>query len=444
MIAKAVIFMRRIVVQHTPSLNGTVTVPGSKNSSLALLAAACLADEPVVLHGIPRISDIDVFFRIAADIGAVIHRQEEDAVYIDPRSIHSASIDPVNAGAFRTAYYFAGALLAKFGKVTVGYPGGDDFVSRPIDQHVKALEAMGARFTYYADYYEVEATELRGADIYFDTITSGGTINAMLAASRARGRTILRNAARDPEVVDTANMLVQMGAKIRGAGTDMIRIEGVPYLIGCQYTAIPDRLIAGSFLIAAGATGGVITVNDIIPEHLGCCIAKLREIGLHLESTDNSVTAFGSGKLKAVRVRTGMYPGFPTDLQQPLTALLTQASGRSLIADRVYPRRFHHAAQLSRMGANIEVRSGIATIKGGTVLQGTTVHASDVRAGICLLIAGLTAEGTTSIAGVHHIERGYEDIVASFRALGANVREDNNIGDVGSVGEVDPKTNAAG
>ncbi|CAM3872375.1 UDP-N-acetylglucosamine 1-carboxyvinyltransferase [Cohnella lubricantis] len=416
--------MRRIVVNRTPSLHGAITVPGSKNSSLALLAAACLADEPVVLHGIPRISDIEIFFRIAADIGAVIHRDENDAVYIDPRNIHSASIDPINAGAFRTAYYFAGALLAKFGKVSVGYPGGDDFVSRPIDQHVKALEAMGASFANYTDYYEVEASELRGADIYFDTITSGGTINAMLAASRARGRTILRNAARDPEVVDTANMLIQMGARIRGAGTDMIRIEGVPYLVGCQYTAIPDRLIAGSFLIAAGATGGVVTVKDVIPEHLDSCLAKLSEIGLQVETSESTVTVIGDGKLKATRVRTGMYPGFPTDLQQPLTALLTQASGRSLIADRVYPKRFHHAAQLSRMGANIEVRSGVATIKGGAPLRGAAVHASDVRAGICLLIAGLVADGTTTIAGVQHIERGYENIVSSFQALGASVCEE--------------------
>lgn len=425
--------MRRIVVQHTPPLYGTVTVPGSKNSSLALLAAACLADEPVVLHGIPRISDIEVLFRIAADIGVAIHRQEGDAVYLDPRGIHSASIDPINAGAFRTAYYFAGALLAKFGKVSIGYPGGDDFVSRPIDQHVKALEAMGARFTHYADYYEVEAAELRGADIYFDTITSGGTINALLAASRARGRTVLRNAAKDPEVVDTANMLIQMGAKIRGAGSDTIRIDGVPYLVGCRYTAIPDRLIAGSFLIAAGATGGAVTVTDVIPEHLGSSIAKLREIGLHIETSESSITAFGGGKLKAARVRTGMYPGFPTDLQQPLTALLTQASGRSIVADRVYPGRFHHVAQLNRMGANIEARSGVATIRGGHALTGAAVHASDVRAGICLLIAGLTAEGATSITGVHHIERGYENIAASFRALGANVREDESAGEAGTL-----------
>ncbi|RKP58122.1 UDP-N-acetylglucosamine 1-carboxyvinyltransferase [Cohnella endophytica] len=413
--------MKRIVVQPSHSLNGIVAIPGSKNSSLALMAAACLADEPVILHGIPRITDLDVFFNIGEEIGIDIKRNDDQAVVIDSRGIHSTAIDPHKASAFRTTYYFVGALLGKYGNVSLGYPGGDNFVSRPIDQHIKALEAMGARFTFHAEYYDVETSGLHGADIYFDTISSGATINALLAAARAKGKTILRQAARDPEVVDTANLLIQMGARIRGAGSDTITIEGVQHLRGCTYTAIPDRLIAGSFLIAAGATGGAVTVTDIIPEHLGSCIAKLSEIGLHIESTDNSVTAFAHGKLRATRVRTSMYPGFPTDLQQPLTALLTQIPGRSIVADRIYPRRFQHVAQLNRMNADIEVRSGVAVIKGGTPLRGAFVHASDVRAGICLLIAGLAAEGATSITGISHIERGYENIVESFRSIGATL-----------------------
>ncbi|MFC5648847.1 UDP-N-acetylglucosamine 1-carboxyvinyltransferase [Paenibacillus solisilvae] len=415
--------MKWLQVERSTSLSGNVKIPGSKNSSLALLAASCLSDEPVRLAGIPEIADFGVICKIAEEMDIRMLRESSGDVFIDPSHVRQASIDPLKASMFRTAYYFVGALLAKCGKVTLGYPGGDDFVSRPIDQHIKALKAMGADFHFHQDYYEVAVKELRGADIYFDMITSGATINIMLAAVRAKGTTVLRNAAQDPEVVDTANLLNQMGAKISGAGTDTIRIEGVRHLRGCSYTVIPDRLIAGAFLIAAGVTGGTITVEDVIPEHLGACIAKLNEIGLQIELSANnqSITAFSTGKLKATRVRTAMYPGFATDLQQPLTALLTQAPGKSIISDRVYPKRFNHVLQLRRMGADIDLRSGTAFIKGGVPLHGNLVHATDIRAGICLLLAGLAAEGVTKITGVQHIERGYENIVATFRSLGAKI-----------------------
>ncbi|UVI29086.1 UDP-N-acetylglucosamine 1-carboxyvinyltransferase [Paenibacillus spongiae] len=421
--------MKWIEVERSSGLNGTVKIPGSKNSSLALLAAACLSDEPVRLAGIPEIADFKVICQIAEDIGIQMYRESTGLVYIDPRHIHSASIDPRKSSMFRTAYYFVGALLAKCGKVSVGYPGGDDFVKRPIDQHIKAFESMGAAFTYHQDYYEAEARELKGADIYFDTITSGATINSILAAVRAKGQTVLRNAARDPEVVDTAIMLNQMGARITGAGTDTIRIEGVRNLRGCTYTVIPDRLIAGAFLISAGVTGGSVTVEDVIPEHLNSCIAKLKEIGLHIETTPNTITAQSTGALRATRVRTAMYPGFATDLQQPLTALLTQAPGKSIVSDRIYPKRFNHVYQLRRMGADIDLRAGTAFIKGGAPLRGNLVHATDIRAGICLLLAGLAADGKTSITGIQHFERGYEHIVEDFRSLGAKIgQHDSNDG----------------
>jgi UDP-N-acetylglucosamine 1-carboxyvinyltransferase len=413
--------MKQINVEHTEQLNGTVKIPGSKNSSLALLAAACLADEPVTLLGIPSISDYEVVSQLGAELGAHYSRGADGEVHIDPRSIRHTCLDPKKSSTFRTAYYFVGALLAKYGKVTVGYPGGDDFVSRPIDQHIKALQRLGAVFTFHQDYYEVEARELRGASIYFDTITMGATINSILAAVRAKGRTTLKNAARDPEVIDTANLLNLMGARISGAGTDTIRIEGVPHLRGCTYTVIPDRLIAGAFIIAAGVTGGTITVQDVIPEHLGTCISKLQEVGVEIITHDHSITAHSYGNIKATRLRTGMYPGFATDLQQPFTALLTQAAGKSIINEKIYPNRFNHIYPLKRMGADIEVRSGIAFIKGNAQLKGALVHASDIRAGICLLLAGLAAEGTTRIHGVHHIERGYEDAVAAFTSLGAKI-----------------------
>ena len=413
--------VRSIVVEHTERLNGTVRIPGSKNSSLALMAAACLADEPVTLLGIPYIADFRIVRDLCLGIGAQFVRKADGSVYIDPRPIHQTCLDPKQSSAIRTAYYFVGALLAKFGKVTVGYPGGDDFVSRPIDQHIKALQQLGAKFTFHEDYYEVEARELKGTTIYFDTVTSGGTINSILAAVRAKGRTVLQNAARDPEVTDTANFLNQMGAKIYGAGTDTIRIEGVSHLHGCTYSVIPDRLIAGTFLIAAGVTGGTVTVQDVIPEHLGSCIAKLREVGVEIVTGDHSVTACSDGKIRATRIRTGMYPGFPTDLQQPFTALLTQASGKSIISERVYPNRFNHIYPLKRMGADIEVRSGVAYIQGKSRLKGTLVHAPDIRAGISLVLAGLAAEGTTIITGIHHIERGYENAAAAFASIGANI-----------------------
>lgn len=386
------------------------------------MAACCLADQPVTLSGIPDIFDIRVICDIANDIGMKTVREPNGDITLDPGSIHSAAIDKEKASSYRASYYFIGALLAKFGKVSIGFPGGDNFVSRPIDQHLKGLTAMGAEFAFHEDHYTVEAAKLTGADIYFDTITSGATINCMLAAVLAEGRTMLRGAAKDPEVVDTAIMLNAFGAKIAGAGTDTIRIDGVKSLGGGRHTVIPDRLIAGAFLMSAGITGGSVTVTDVIPDHLGSCIAKLTEIGLHFELRDSSITASSTGSLRATRVRTAMYPGFATDLQQPLTALLAAAPGRSIVNDKIYPKRFQHVAQLRRMGADIEVRGSAAFIRGGLPLSGSWVHASDIRAGTCLLLAGLIAEGTTHITGIEHIERGYEDVVSAFRSLGVKLQ----------------------
>lgn len=412
--------MKYIQAEYSGPLNGTVHIPGAKNSSLALLAAACLADDVVELEGIPRIDDVRVIADIGRDIGMKL-AQENGRVVIDPRGIHGATIDPGKASSYRASYYFAGALLAKFGRVTIGFPGGDNFVSRPIDQHMKVFQALGAQVRLFEDHYVVEAAELKGADIYFDTVTSGATINALLAAARARGRTQLHNAAVDPEVVDTAEFLNRLGARIYGAGTERVRIEGVPYLNGGAHAVIPDRLIAGAFLMAAGLRGGQVTVANVIPEHLGACLAKLEEVGMHIECDDHRITAYGTGSLKATRVRTGMYPGFATDLQQPMTALLLQAGGKSIVTERVFPKRFAHVPQLRRLGAEIELKKESAFIRGGIPLQGNWVHASDVRAGTCLLLAGIAAEGSTFITGVEHIERGYEDVIGSFRSIGARL-----------------------
>lgn len=412
--------MRWLEVNCSKPLNGKIKIPGSKNSSLALLAACCLADEPVYISNIPEISDIKVVFQILRSLGASVEKQNA-AYIIDPRGISTAEISPELSSAFRTGYYFAGALLVKHHKVSIGYPGGDNFVSRPIDQHIKGLKALGAEVTFFESYYTVEAEKLTGAEIFFDVMSCGATINVMLAAVLASGKTTLYNAARDPEVVDTAIMLNKMGARIYGAGTDTIRIQGVTQLGGCLHNAAPDRLIAGSYLIAGGLTGGTLTIEDAIPEHLSACIAKLSEVGLQFETMESSITVHGDSRIRATRIRTGKFPMFESDFQQPITVLLLKAAGRSVISDKIFPHRFNHCDQLNRMGADITVKNGIARINSHRKLTGTWVHAGDIRAGTALVLAGLIAEGTTKITGIEHIERGYEDIVRDFRQLGADI-----------------------
>lgn len=412
--------MRWLEVNRSGPLKGRIRIPGSKNSSLALLAASCLADEPVHISNIPVISDIQAVFKLLDDIGASV-TGSAGKYSIDPSGIHTAAIDPALSSSFRAAYYLVGALLAKHRRISIGYPGGDNFVSRPIDQHIKGLKALGAKIGMYEDHYVVEADSLNGAEIFFDVMTCGATINTMLAAVLARGRTTLYNAAKDPEVVDTAIMLNKMGARVYGAGTDTIRIIGVDQLGGCTHSSAPDRLIAGAWLIGAGVTGSVLTVEGVIPGHLEPCMAKLSEIGLEFEQKDNCITADGTGRIRTSRIRTGKYPMFESDFQQPVTVLLLRARGRSIISDRVYPMRFNHCEQLRRMGADITVKNGTARINSFRKLTGTWVHAGDIRAGTALVLAGLIAEGTTRITGIEHIERGYEDIVRDFRRLGADI-----------------------
>lgn len=420
--------MRWMEVRNRGALEGKITVPGSKNSALALLSACCMAGGTVTLLNVPDISDIKLLCEIGQEIGLRI--ESSGSTYIlDTEGLNSSVINPDKSASYRAAYYFAGALLAKFKSVSIGYPGGDDFGSRPIDQHIKGLEAMGAKFTFYKNYYTVEADELIGTDIYFDVITSGATINVMLAAVFAKGRTVLRNAARDPEVVDTAILLQKLGAKIRGAGTNEITIDGVQELGGCTHSVIPDRLVAGSFLMAAGVTGGNITVENIIPEHLFSCTAKLEEAGLGFEFGEDYVRAFKYKSHNGINVKTAMYPGFATDLQQPLTTMLVGAESHSTIIDTVYPGRYNHCLQLNKMGADIIIKDDCFVIPGKRELLGTWVHASDVRAGICLILAGLCAKGTTYITGIEHIERGYADVVEAFASLGADITicEDSHI-----------------
>ena len=419
--------MKWIEVIKSKPLQGKITVPGSKNSSLGLLAASCLASEPVILKNIPDILDFRTILEIARDIGLKIC-VGQNCIIVDPTKINSAVIDSKKSAAFRASYYFIGALLAKFKRVTIGKPGGDNFNSRPIDQHIKGLKTLGAKIEFFNDYYYVEADKLIGKDIFFNIPSTGATINLLLTAVLAEGTTILHNSARDPEVTDVAIFLTKMGARISGIGTSTITIEGVKELHGCTHYAIPDRLTAGAFLMSAGITDGVVTVNNIIPEHLSACTNKLIASGLGIEIGDDYITAFSQGPLMGINVKTENYPGFGTDFQQPLTAMLTKSKSMSTIIDNIFPERFNNCYQLNRMGANITVSKGHIVIPGNSNLIGGTVDASDVRAGVCLILAGLVADGVTRITGVEHIERGYEDVIRDFSSLGANLklREDTD------------------
>lgn len=413
--------MKWIEVIKSNPLHGSITVPGSKNSSLGLLAASCLCSEPVTLKNIPDILDFRTILDIAKDIGLSI-TFEKNSIIVDPTKINNAVIDLKKSTAFRASYYFIGALLHKFKKVVIGKPGGDNFNKRPIDQHIKGFQALGARVRFKDDYYYIEAEQLIGTSLYFDLPSTGATINLLLASALAEGTTTLYNAARDPEVSDVANFLNHMGAKISGIDTSTLTIIGVKNLHGCIHTAIPDRLTAGAFLMAAGITGGTIKVNDIIPTHLEACVQKLTEAGVGIEVGENYITAFPNNLLKPIDVATKNYPGFGTDFQQPLAAMLTKANGISKITDNIFPERFKNCIQLNLMGADIEINKGNVIIPGNKNLVGCTVNASDVRAGVCLILAGLVAEGVTRITGVEHIERGYEDVIKDFSSLGANIR----------------------
>ena len=414
-------YMEYIEVSKASRLQGSVWIQGSKNSSLALMAAACLLNGTVILENIPDISDVHTFLNILRDLGAKAGFVDNNRIIITPEGISSSFIDPLHTQKVRPAYYFIGSLLAKHKTVTLGYPGGDRIGQRPIDQHVKGLKLMGAQFEFFDDFYTVTADRLKGCEIYFDVITGGATLNIMMAAVTAKGTTTLYNAARDPEVVDTAIFLNKMGARIHGAGTNTIRIDGVESLSGGSHAAIPDRLIAGTYLMATGITSGCITVENVIPEHILPLIYKLKEAGIDFNINENSITATSDGHINPIKIVAEKFPMFETDFQQPASVLLLKAKGPSMITDKIYPQRSNHCDQLKKFGASIKWNNGTAFINGGAQLKGAHVHASDIRAGACLVLAGLLAEGKTYITGVEHLERGFTNIINDFSLLGADI-----------------------
>ncbi|WP_174734764.1 UDP-N-acetylglucosamine 1-carboxyvinyltransferase [Mesobacillus harenae] len=412
--------MEKLKIAGGYPLKGTVRISGAKNSAVALIPATILAESPVTIEGLPEISDVHILKSIMEEIGGTVELSNNEMT-VDPSQMISMPMPNGKVKKLRASYYLMGAMLGRFKKAAIGLPGGCYLGPRPIDQHIKGFEALGAKVTNEQGAIYLRADELRGARIYLDVVSVGATINIMLAAVRAKGRTVIENAAKEPEIIDVATLLTNMGAKIKGAGTDVIRIDGVDELHGCRHTIIPDRIEAGTYMILAAAIGDGILLDNVIPQHLESLIAKLSEVGVQVEAADDQIFVGPAPVYKSVDIKTLVYPGFPTDLQQPFTALLTKASGSSVVTDTIYGARFKHIDELRRMNANIKVEGRSAIVSGPVQLQGAKVKASDLRAGAALVIAGLMAEGITEITGLEHIDRGYSHLVEKLTGLGATV-----------------------
>ena len=415
--------MKKIVIHGGRPLKGEVTINGAKNSVVALIPAVILADDIVTLDGVPDISDVDSLIDIMIAMGASVTRSE-DSLTIDPRGIQNVPMPYGKINSLRASYYFYGSLLGRYGEATVGLPGGCDLGPRPIDLHLKAFEAMGAKMTMDGNYMNLSTggQQLKGASIYMDTVSVGATINTMLAAVKAKGRTIIENAAREPEIIDVATLLNNMGAHIRGAGTDIITIEGVPHLHGTSHQVIPDRIEAGTYIALAAAIGQGIQINNVLYEHLESFIAKLEEMGVRMTVSEDSIFVEEQQTLRAINIKTSPYPGFATDLQQPITPLLLTANGHGKITDTIYEKRVNHVAELAKMAGKISTSSDQIVYEGPNQLQGAQVKATDLRAGAALVMAGLMAQGKTEITNIEFILRGYSNIIEKLTSLGADIQ----------------------
>lgn len=410
--------MEKLIIAGGRPLRGTVQISGAKNSAIALIPAAILAESAVILDNLPILSDVATYSEILTELGASVEWQGEQ-MKIDPSSMKSIPMPNGKVKKLRASYYLMGALLGRFGEATIGLPGGCNFEPRPIDQHIKGFEALGAQVMNEYGSIHIRAKQLVGAKIYLDVVSVGATINIMLAAARARGLTIIENSAKEPEIIDVATLLNSMGARIKGAGTETIRIEGVDSLHGCRHSIIPDRIQAGTYMIAAAATRGDVIVDNVIPKHMEAVTAKLQEMGVHVYEMDESIRVVGQSHYESVDVKALVYPGFATDLQSPITCLLTQANGTSILTDYVYNNRFKHVPELTRMGARIKLEGRSAVIERST-LNAAKVKATDLRAGAALVIAALTVpSGLTEITGVEYIDRGYDHLVENLCLLGA-------------------------
>ena len=414
--------MKKLLVRGGKPLNGEITINGAKNSVVALIPTAVLADSEVVLEGVPDINDVYSLLEILEDFNVKTHFAD-GVLRIDPTNMVSIPMPTGKIQSLRASYYFMGATLSKFGEGVIGLPGGCFLGPRPIDQHIKAFRALGADVKEEFGVVTLATDEdgLQGSRIYMDVVSVGATINAIIGSVKAKGRTVIENAAREPEIIDVVTLLNKMGANIRGAGTSEIRIEGVTELKGTTHTIIPDRIEAGTYISAAVAMGEEVRINNVIYEHIESFIAKLDEMGAKMEIGEDYIIVHKSDNLRMVDVKTLPYPGFATDLQQPFTPLMLLTHGEGTIIDTIYPQRVKHIPELMRMGANIKVDGDIIRLKGPNTLTGVPVKASDLRAGACLIIAGLIADGETEITGVENILRGYANIVAKLQSLGADI-----------------------
>ena len=412
--------MKQIKIEGGYPLTGTIRISGAKNSAVALIPAAILADDIVNIDNVPDISDIDALCEILDYLGAKIKREDE-TLEIDPKTVKNVEIPESISKKLRASYYFMGALLGKYKKAEMYFPGGCSIGARPIDLHLKGFEELGAKITAKGNKYTLEAEELKGANIYLDVASVGATINIMLAAVKAKGTTIIDNAAKEPEIVNVATFLNNLGAKITGAGTSEIRITGVEKLHGGYTEVIPDRIEAGTYILAGALMGQNLKIENIIPDHVESLTLKLKEMGFKMDIKSDYIIISSIKDLKPVNIKTLGYPGFPTDLQQPITVLLTQCNGVSILEETIWENRFQNVPYLNNMGANIEIAGKKIKIIGSTPLKGDKVVATDLRAGACLVLAGLTATGETVITDIEHVLRGYSNIIEKLTNVGAKI-----------------------
>ena len=415
--------MTKYIVHGGKPLHGEVTISGAKNAAVAIIPAALLVDGVCRIENIPQISDVTLILDILQDLGAKVNTVNMHAVDIDCSHIHSTRTPYELARKIRASYYLIGALLGRFGKAEVTMPGGCNFGVRPIDQHIKGFTAMGAEVEVDGGFIHARAKSghLKGTQIYLDVVSVGATMNIMLAAVLAEGTTFIENAAKEPHIVDLANFLNSMGANIMGAGTDLIKIHGVPRLRGGSYSIIPDQIEAGTYMAAAAAAGGEILIKNIIPKHMDCITAKLVEMGVSVVEKDDTLLVSRTGPLRRANIKTLPYPGFPTDMQPQITSVLALAEGTSVVTESVWDNRYRYVDELKRMGAHIQVDGKVAVVEGISHYTGAPIQACDLRAGAAMGIVALAAYGTTEISHVEYIERGYEDIVGKLRSLGADI-----------------------
>ena len=414
---------QQYIIKGGRPLAGEVTIGGAKNAALGILAAAIMSDETVTIDNLPDVRDINVLLQAIEDIGAIVERVDRHTVKINGSTISSMVINSEFINKIRASYYLLGALLGKYKNAQVALPGGCDIGSRPIDQHIKGFEALGAKIVIEHGMIKAEAEELIGSHIYLDVVSVGATINIMLAAVLAEGKTIIENPAKEPHIVDVANFLNSMGANIKGAGTDVIRITGVERLRASEYSVIPDQIEAGTFMIAAAATKGDVLIKNVIPKHLEAISAKLIEIGAEVYEFDEAVRVSANKRLGHTQVKTQPYPGFPTDMQPQMATILAMGEGTSIVTENIFENRYKYVDELARMGASIKVEGNVAIIDGVGRFTGAAVSAPDLRAGAALVTAALVAEGFSTVDQIYYIERGYEDFEGKLRALGADIEK---------------------